>query len=153
MIAKDKFYQPQFTLKYNDSIRQATYSSQVKNQTLYAIICANRSPWLPFCAKREKSPTRSKTLWRQGSSWKRSGGFNQPALALQKKKKKQLDLQQPSENPQRACNILYIGISDIVDHIQYFRFAIFQPPNIEFCCGGKVLSWHPMCIITTPIYR
>lgn len=41
---------------------------------------------MPFFAKREKSPTRSKTLWRQGSSSKRRGGFSQPAFALQRNK-------------------------------------------------------------------
>lgn len=50
-------------------------------------MCATGSPWLPHLAKRETSPIRSKTLCRQGSSWKRSGGFNQPLLALQKENK------------------------------------------------------------------
>ena len=51
-------------------------------------MCATGSPWLPHLARRETSPIRSKTLWRQGSSWKRSGGFSQPLLALQKGNKK-----------------------------------------------------------------
>lgn len=53
-----------------------------KEQTLKAIICATGSPCDPPWAKSDKSPIRSKTLWRQGSSKNRKGGFNQPSLTL-----------------------------------------------------------------------